>query len=381
MKQELYTMGLALLCQASVALAQSASDGGGLSPRTDVPKAAAARQYVLAGAKNLMVSTASGKTYYYLVSAEENPMLRFKADSMVVGGDKYAKAAVKTMRFHLLPRLLLNEDSATFDRTLAVDHGLLALRTTMATGKWNSICVPVNLTGKQLRDAFGEDAQLAKIRGIREGDETFVELDTLSLATDENVLQANNHYLVRPTKEPDVAEGKTLTTSFSAARLKGPIYLFPNVSMLANTRVRVQTYTSSNEQTKIRIKGTYQMLDGTQTLGSIVRNAPLEAGTYCMSGAGTMVQNTEETVLKAFRSWIEDISENPQTLHFYVNGVNEDISEIASLIARPNTDKGGRQSDGAVYDLQGRRVATGMDRAGRLPQGVYNVNGKKVIIK
>lgn len=324
----------------------------------------ATRSAALTGAKNLMVTLQTGVTYYYLVSSNDTQMLHLSADSIRIGHDSFAKARIKAMRFHTLPRLLLNEDSTTFNKAATLDHGLVALRRTMKTGGWNSLVVPFDLTGTQVCEAFGEDAQLVTIRGIGEEDQTVVEFESVDLNTDERALRANYHYLIRPSKEPDISATGGIT-GFASSRVKGPIYLFPNVSMKTNQSPRVQTLKSSDETTQVRFRGTYVTMDGSGTL-----NKPLAAGMYTMSEeTDEFVQNEEGLVLSAFRSWIQDLSAEPKPLKFYIDGVEltNGIEAIENLASQTE------YLPDAVYDLSGRRVLTPKRK------GIYIINGKKVI--
>lgn len=323
----------------------------------------ATRSSALTGAKNLMLTTTSGTTYYYLVSSNDIQTLYFSSDSLRIGKDAFAKSKIKSLRFHALPRMLMDEDSTTYYRYKTLDYGLLALKRTLTIGEWNTLVLPFDLTGRQLRDAFGEDAKLATIRGIGEDDQTAIEFETISLDTDERVLRANYHYLLCPTKEPDVAEGSSLS-GFGSTRVKGPLYMFPNVSLKANQSARYQTLKSADETTQVRFRGTYVLLDG-----STSSNKKLAPNTYTFSEEQyNFVLHEDSVCLGAFRSWLVDISTESKPLSFYVDGV--ELKDGLEGIKY----EGARTQDAHIYDLSGRCVTTPKRK------GIYIINGKKVVM-
>ena len=161
------------------------------------------RQNVLMNAKNLTLTTNNGITYYYLVTSEVSPVLQL-GDSLHIGSDNFSIRQIRSMRFRSLPAFLIDEDSTIYDKSRTADHALLAIRRSFQVGKWNSVVFPFDLTGEQILDTFGEEAQVASARGIREANETVVEFQTQELHTSSIVMQANQHYLLRPSREPDV---------------------------------------------------------------------------------------------------------------------------------------------------------------------------------
>lgn len=339
----------------------------------------ASRQSTLLNAKNMVLTTTKGTNYYYFVTTDERQMMHLGDGTVRIGQDEFQRSDIKGIRFRSLQRSIMHEDSTTFDKSLALDHSLLALRRTMNQGKWNSLVLPFDLTGLQILDVFGEETEVASPRGIGEDSETVVEFTTLDLQTDEVVIRANNHYLVRPSREPDVEEGKRLT-GFGSTQLYGPIYLIPNVTMKASQSPRIQTIENDDASKKVRFRGTYLKLDDSVVSGRTIKNKRVAPGMYMINDEGFIGQLQDSTIVGAFRSWIEDLNEEGKPLHFYVDGVNEDITAnstgIEELLAnKPLTN--------AVYDLSGRRISDSSlgSRLSALKRGIYIVNGKKVAIK
>ena len=336
------------------------------------------RMSALIGAKNLMVTKTNGTAYYYLVSNNDYQMMRFAGGNISIGDDVFAMSDIKGISFHELPHVIFDEDSTTYDQTLAVDHGLVALRRSFVVDKWNSLVLPMSLTTEQVIGAFGEGTEVAKPRGLREDDATAVELQTVEMTPGAEVIQANYHYLIRPRREPDLAAGKANTSFKSGTRLYGPIYLIPNVSLKAKATPRIQTVSSGDESVKVRFRGTYLKLDDSVVEGSYIRNKRIEPGTYMVGDDGQMHQNEEATEVKAFCSWVDEISDEQHNLTFYVDGEAMTVDGIADL--QQSTPTGMNDNDG-IYDLGGRRVGTAPLSAAGLKPGIYVVGGRKVVVK
>ena len=370
----------------ATAILLTGSFSGTHAQETDGSPLRIARQSVLTGAKNLTLTTDKGVTYYYLVSSESMPMM-YLGDSVRIGQDRFAYKQVKSMRFRSLPRAVMDEDSTTFDKTLALDHVLLALRRDFHVGKWNSVVFPFDLTGEQVLDAFGDESVLAAARGIREANETVVEFQTLNLHTSAVVLQANLHYLLRPSREADVEEGHSLY-NFKKTSVPGPIYLIPNVTMKANQNARLTSLSNEEGTRKVRIRGTYVKLDDSVVISRIVRNRRLAPGTYIFDDEGRVVLTEDSTEVGAFRSWVENLSEDGTPLKFYVDGVGEYLTVVADGIGEVLEDEKWEMDNGisgngepAVYDLSGRKLNVERVNSSQLPRGIYIINGRKVAIK
>ena len=354
------------------------------SAQEAVPSPLRARQNVFTGAKNLTLTTDKGTVYYYLVSSEQMPVLHL-GDSLRIGADRFALSQVRSMRFRSLPRAFMDEDSTTFDKTRTLDHSLLALRRDFHVGKWNSVVFPFDLTGEQILDAFGDQSLLAAARGIREGGETVVEFQTLDLHAPGIALQANQHYLLRPSREPDIEEGRSLY-NFLKSGVPGPIYLIPNVTMKANQNPRLHSLSNDDGTRKVRIRGTYLKLDDSVVTSRIVRNRRIAPGMYVLDDDGRMLLTEDSTVVGAFRSWIENLSDDGQPPKFYIDGIGEYLTVVADGILAPSSDQPTdnqplQDSRRGIYDLSGRQIGKPASAGSKLQKGIYIINGRKVAVK
>lgn len=340
-----------------------------------------ARRTVVLGAKNMLLTKSNGTTYYYMVTSESPAVVKIQGDNVLLGSDTFEKSEIKSIRFKEMEKILLNEDSTVYNTAQTVEHGLVGLRRSLNTGKWNSIVLPFALTGEQILDAFGEGTMVAEFKGIKEDDNATVELNSLNINTSGVVMKANYCYLIRPTNEPDYTADQRVMT-FGGTKLYGPIYLLPNINMSAKQSPRTQLFSSEDKATSIRLRGTYAMLDNSVLLGSVVRNKKIAPGTFMINDEGLMAENVDSTIVKAFASWIVNEGET-KSLRFYINGAEEDISAIADAICLPTVFA--TKSEADVYDIHGRRIAHLRDGEAigslNLPSGIYIVRGLKVVVK
>lgn len=377
MKPKLILCALCILCAFSDVSAQEVASAG---PNK------AARYSALLNAKNLTLTTQQNTKYYYLVSANDNPVMHFETTPngryISIGPDHFLRDNIKSMRFQSLPRLFLNEDSTTHGTDYAVDHGLLVLRRSFRLGGWNTLVLPVNLTGAQVRELFGEGTTLARVRGAEGEDELTIEFDTIELDAEEYALSANVCYLIRPTREPDVAPDSRVS-NVTSGRVAGPLYMLPNVS-LSKGQVPNMAYIRDNDlNLVVRMRGTYSRLDNTvlNDRGRIANKEP-EPGTWSFNEDGYIVENVDSVLMPAFRCWFQRVN-HTKPLRFVINGVEDELNIIPTGLVE--TLVGRRILGGNVYDLQGRRIATLRDderiESLNLPSGIYLVNGTKIFIK
>ena len=190
-----------------------------------------------------------------------------------------------------------------------------------------------------------------------------VEFLTINLDTDNVVLEANTHYLLKPTREPDIIEGGLTSVVYGSGKVAGPVYAIPNVTLLSNQSPRLQTLRSNDKEVRIRVRGTYTSHNVSVT----------SSPRYLLDDEGVFCQIADATDQKGFRSLYEDASPNEKLpLRFYINGIGEDLTSSIDDVQRSVFDV--RRPTSSVHDLQGRRVTTPK-------KGLYIINGKKVFIK
>jgi len=321
------------------------------------------RATALQGARRLTVTSAKGTADRYTVTAASSLLIKLKDGKMEFPDKTMEMADVKSMRLEIPQKFMLDEDSTTFT-PYNVDEGLLALHRTLMMNRWNTLVVPVALTGHHVLDAFGEDARLATFKDIIETEtEAQVNFGTIDLNTDEVVVQPGTHYLIRPTREPDIAAGAVSTVNYGEARVTGPAYLLEGATMTVNNKTpQYKSVRSDQDNVRLRIQGSYTQREGIMK--------PVEV--YVVNEEGNMTFSEDTVAAKGFSSWIQLARNEHETpIAFYVDGIC--ITGESTGIAFFRGEKG-EERDERMYDLQGRRIAA----PGR---GLYIVNSKKVYVR
>ena len=320
------------------------------------------RATTLQSARTVVVTDSKGQADHYSVTSSNSLLIQLKDGQLVFPDKTMDMADLKSMRLEIPQKFMLNEDSTTFT-PYHVESGLLALRRTLLLNKWNSLVMPVSLTGRHILDAFGEGTLLATYHDIIETEtEAQVNFSTIDLHTDEIVLQPGTHYLIRPTREPDIAVGATSTVNYGATRVPGPAYLLEGATMTTSNKTpQYKSVRSDQDNVRLRIQGSYTQREGIMK--------PVEV--YVFNESGNFAFSTDSVAAKAFSSWIQVSRNNNETsLIFYVDGISitGDITGIADV--REQMIEGREK----IYDLQGRWIST-------LKRGLNIINGKKVYIR
>ena len=328
----------------------------------------------LQNARNLVVTEeAQQQSNYYMVTAEKSQMIYRHNGQLTIGNETFDPTTGLKLRLKAMPRLALDEDNTDFDGKDELDHGLVAFRRTFCLGKWNALVVPFSLTAEQLRDAFGDDVQLAMAvsAGDAEADgETTtatLEFQTVDLTADGAGLQAGVHYLIKPTREPDIAEGEQTSVVYGSSKVAGPLYAIPGVTLTkGNSSPDNLVLRSPSDEVRLRFFGTYTSRTGNNQV------KPGSRPLYILGSEGHFSQLLEPSDVKAFRSWLENASKTDGIqLRFCLDGVSEELTEPTGI----STINRASITNNRYYNLNGQRVN------GQIRPGIYVVNGKKVIIR
>lgn len=253
--------------------------------------------------------------------------------------------------------------------------------------QWNSLILPVSMTAKQFKDAFGKGAKLSEIKGMNEETGWYrLNFASVDLSNDDaTVLQAGKLYIMKPEglykrpygKEFTVYKRDEAKTEFGKITTKNDYCIISEITLAAipeneNGIVTQEGIKGNTETGDLTFKGTYiwQKDEKTIPVGSFLLNS--------YTGEWHHTQSKTYSV-KGFRAWIEcNPNGKVKEVTFYNDGVEmggDELSDISDVLSEM-----GVNASGNVYNLKGQLVRKGISLEG-LAKGVYIVNGKKYIVK
>lgn len=214
---------------------------------------------------------------------------------------------------------ILDEDAAYTPASM-VGISALTLKRTLKKDKWNTIVLPVDLTNAQLKAAFGANVKVAELTGASENELTFSSVTETA---------ANQPYMIYVDED------------FSGE------YTFTGITVVSNTPS--------------------QTVSEASFIGSYTAETSIPTGSYFVSDNSLVKAADGSNKMKGTRAYFNvPAAGSVKALRFIIN------DDITTGIERPTMHNGA----GAVYDLSGRRMVNG-----KLTQGLYIVNGKKVMVK
>lgn len=305
--------------------------------------------------------------------------------------------------------LILDQDRADLSYILDINEPLqnktLRLNKTFTADKWNTFVLPVNLTLKQLRDAFGPSTRLAQLEKLTESGIQFQSVDFTGKADDYVALEAYKPYLIIPEKaEGQAAEYTSVyvetgasTAEYMRVKIAANHFVIPKVSLSVEDLKNVNkntwaTAVSTSTDDKMEAWGTLARTFG--TVSDNVENGYLFENNgkiitgrddlqYCYFFAnGKMYHSSIEgrvRGLRGFSCWFKPVSSKSGNAQFTLDGVTQSGTTALDDIFTDGEQTVSRFANG-VYNLNGQLVKQGNSTAG-LPSGMYIVNGKKCIVR
>ncbi len=289
---------------------------------------------------------------------------------------------------------------------------VLRLAKTFKQNSWNSFVLPVDLTVKQLRDAFGGTVRLAKLDNLTD---TELQYETVTLdgkADKDIALVAYQPYIIFPSKTMEDHNNSPYTATIAKngitdnpykVTIQAQRFEIPNVTFATN----------ANNENDLSNMDEYWTTKLTHNVGSItaygtfVRTFDEEAtqdkttGKWSFSSSkGTIRQGYDDLVgsyffdygnvyytenpdkvrgLRGFSCWFKPNTNNGTKPAVYLDGVKQEteLTSIGELIVGPEAANRYGKNDG-VYNLQGQRVGNTTEG---LPSGIYIVNGRKHVVR
>ena len=288
---------------------------------------------------------------------------------------------------------------------------VLRLAKTFTPNKWNSFVLPVDLTVKQLRDAFGATVRLAKLNNLTDTELQF-ETVTLDGKADKDIaLDAYQPYIIFPSKTMEDNNNSPYTATIAKngstenpykVTIQAQRFEIPGVTFATNTN-------NENDLSNMDEYWTTRLTDDKGTItayGTFVRTFDENAeqngttGKWSFPSKGTIrpgydnlvgsyffdngdvyyTENPEKVRgLRGFSCWFKPNTNNGTKPAVYLDGVKQEteLTAIGELIVGPEAANRYGKNDG-VYNLQGQRVGNTTEG---LPSGIYIVNGRKHVVR
>lgn len=300
---------------------------------------------------------------------------------------------------------LLDENEPKLDKIHDFTNSKMFLHRTFASGKWTTICLPVDLTYNQFAATFGSDAQLAEPNMCRKESPNTIQFDIHKSYGNQVLLKKNTPYIIKVTKignetvpttiAADNAESGTLLREkernlqnaqsiWSGMTDQGASYLIRgvNYSMEDNKEnfdCQSLSHTASDvwKATSMTWHGTFITPQAIGQSFYTFRQVPTDPTkdaelTYVTDGV---------KYFRGLRCWMttDDAASNPKAKELSIAIGNEIISN--GTTTGIDEVKGHYLTNGNIYTLTGvlvRRAATSADG---LSKGIYIWNNKKIEIK
>ena len=310
--------------------------------------------YKAAASQSSNQGSSSSRSYYYY-------------DTDYIGIDNLQLYYVGQLPF------VLDEDTTSDQYMRDADYqgetfATVYLKRNFTLNKWNTLVMPIDLTAAQVKEAFGDDTQIAELKGV--GAVTgrpSIDFQTVSLDQEGTVVEKAKMYLIKPVKDGST---KTLVVTFKDSTTK----TYQDVKMYTIGR---RNLNGANLVDPITTKGQCdQYPDGqVKFVGTYVSKDAVsgpQANSYVFSG-GNMYHLSSAMAIKGFRGWFEDMT-GSGSIKFNIS--DGEITSIDEVIAN---DKG--KANGAVYTVDGVQVRANASSLEGLPAGIYIFNGKKHLVK
>ena len=261
----------------------------------------------------------------------------------------------------------------------------LYLQRTLTTNAWNTIILPVSLTGSQIRQAFGEDAKVSKLTACTDTRIIFSEPE--NLWTDG--MQAGVPYIIKPTKAPGVAATESIDVRVGngtehTITINGPLYSILGVTKTTEgldefgnpETIQPITVTSESGNASVTMTGTFYADYADSSLGQPTLNQNyLNSNDAYIIYQGTMYHLNKPKRIYATYCYLyspKSSSGGAKEMKMYVG--DEDVTTAIEGLSFTTDDV--VTSQDVIYNINGQRLGNNS-----LQKGIYIKNGKKFIVK
>ena len=227
----------------------------------------------------------------------------------------------------------------------------VTLARTLVAGGWNTLALPFNIDAATLTAINAQLAQMSGSMTVKELTSSSFDSGTLTLTFgDATSIKAGTPYLVKVSSTLNLA---TLPAALALLSLPNP---FAGVE-ISKTLVPTET--------------TYA--DFIPTLGLTEITGNTKEIIFLGTGNKLLYPSTLPANMKGFRAYFQLKGGAAAASSFSLN-LGEETTGIENVNHETITNN-------RYYDLQGRKLSDGQSSNGKMPKGVYIVNGKKVVIK
>ena len=302
----------------------------------------------------------------------------------------------------------LGSDKKTVDYSADYVRRVMILKRDLKEGKWNSLCLPIDLTAQQLRETFSSTVKLAKLSDPISDTYNCIEFRLVNVNPENDnavVLRAGECYIIKPGEGGNyITEGNVPIRigDEGNSTIAAPYYVIPRVSLTKSkfatdvlgigdaVNFKKMAGLSYNADGTF-VKGTTYSVNGTEcqlkVYATFENDTPTPAGAYNFYEGDLYHFKSDRNRLKGYNWWIEDIHAGEtapaaHTLSFRasMDGISDNTTTAIEGIAM-DMDCHAVTPQTAVYNVCGQAVRRGTTSLAGLPAGLYIVNGKKVLVR
>lgn len=240
--------------------------------------------------------------------------------------------------------------------------------------QWSALTLPVDLTGQQVKEAFGDEVELCKLYGENPDNHNQILFTPVDIDNTYNaVIEANMCYLVKVKANAKFNENARYT--FNKRNEADPQY-GRDPEKVTYDHGYIYEFTGVRCPEGIKKQETKPSPDG-KLYYTYFNYHPEYApkGSYVMSG-GRMYHLTDNWDSLIGTAWyITEANQSQGSLTFVIDNGNG-TTDINGIVTETPA---GKAAEG-VYTINGQKVAS--DKSlNDLPKGIYIVNGKKYIVR
>ncbi len=323
--------------------------------------------------------------------------------------------------------LILDEDRANLDYLKNCSNNYksvtLHLNKKFDKDKWNGFVLPVSLTKDQLTQAFGPNVKLAELSKLTKNEIQFTSVDIQSKGNNEKTLLAYHPYIIFPTKYLEGEQTPVYTALLSSTGnsegkdvhiiIKKNHIDIPNVTFDIDTKTNANDLTNMNTDNWTTNMSKTVSGDGTmtaygtfaRTFGEGEQNTNSKSddcgvwnisnksqiisgrsdlkGCYFFANGNMYYSATRPRGLRGFSVWFAPSnSTNPTTnAKFFLDGISMDETTGIKQLTYSEDKATVEKYANGIYSLNGQCIRKNSLSTEGLPNGIYIVNGKKVIVK